>query len=76
MGRTKAPNKEIESKIREVLVKNQHGIWIREIARQSGISKSCVHVYMTRYMLNEVEEVLSVSGLVKLYKLKVKKCLI
>jgi len=73
MGRTKAPNKEITSKIRAILNKNPRGVWIREIARQSGISKSCVHVYLTQYMINEVEEVLSVSGLVNLYKLKGKR---
>jgi len=70
MGRTKAPNQEIVKKIRDVLSKNPQGIWIREIARKSDVSKSCVHVYLTQYMANEIEEVLSVSGLVKLYRLK------
>ncbi|MCX6814260.1 MAG: hypothetical protein NTY20_01220 [Candidatus Aenigmarchaeota archaeon] len=70
MGRTKAPNENIVKKIRDVLYKNPQGIWIREIARKSGISKSCVHVYLTHHMINEIEEVVSVSSLVKFYKLK------
>ena len=70
MGRTKAPNQEIVKKIRAVLADNPHGVWIREIARKSGVSKSCVHVYVTQHMADDVKEVLSVSGLVKLYKLK------
>ncbi len=73
MGGTKAPNQEIVNKIRAVLAKNPQGIWIREIARQSGISKSCVHVYLNQHMVNDIEEVLSVSGLVKLYRLKRRK---
>jgi len=72
MSRTKAPNKEITDKIRGVLAANPQGIWMREIARKSGVSKSCVHIYLTRHMHDEVEET-SISGLVKLYKLKRKK---
>ncbi len=61
---------DIVAKIRSVLRDSPRGVWIREIARQSGVSKSCVHVYIMQHMAGDVEEVLSVSGLVKLYRLK------
>lgn len=70
MGRKNAPNQEIVKKIREVLVNNPQGIWMREIARKSGVSKSCVQVYLTRYMSNDIQEMVSVRGLVKLYRLR------
>lgn len=73
MGRTKAPNQKITDKIRDVLSKNPQGIWIREIARQAKISKSCVQIYLTKHMTDEVEEILSVSGLVRVYRLKERK---
>ena len=73
MSRTKAPNKKITEKIREVLSKNPQGLWTREIARQSGVSKSCVQIYLVRHMANEIEEILSVSGLVKIFRLKSEK---
>ena len=73
MGRTKAPNKDIVTKIKDVLRKSPNGLWTREISRQSNVSKSCVHVYLTEHMSGDVEEVLSISGLVRLYRLKVRK---
>ncbi|MBU0898901.1 MAG: hypothetical protein KKB03_02985 [Nanoarchaeota archaeon] len=70
MGKTKAPNKKIVKKIKKILADNPQGLWIREIARRSGISKSCIHVYLNEYMDNDVKEIVSIPGLVKLYKLK------
>jgi len=55
--------------IKEILRKNPQGLWVREIARKSGLDKSTVSIYLSKYMKNEVE-VLSISGLVKIYKLK------
>jgi len=57
------------TKIKNVLRKNTQGLWVREIARKSGLDKSTVSIYLSRYMKGEVE-VLSISGLVKIYKLK------
>ena len=57
------------TKIKDVLRKNTQGLWVREIARKSGLDKSTVSIYLSRYMKGEVE-VLSISGLVKIYKLK------
>ena len=70
MGRKKGPDLEKMEKIRKTLKEHPNSIWIRELARQSGLTKSTVHRYLTEYMQDEVEESLSVSGLVKMYKLK------
>lgn len=56
-------------KIREVLRKNPDGLWIRELARKSGVDKSAVSRYIAKSMKNEVEEI-NISGLVKIVKLK------
>ena len=56
-------------KIRGILRQHKEGLWVREIARKTGLDKSTVSIYLSKYMENEVE-VLSISGLVKLYKLK------
>ena len=65
----KSFDKEKINKIREILKESPGGLWVREIARKSGLDKSTVSIYLSRYMKNEVE-VLSISGLVKIYKLK------
>jgi len=57
------------TKIKDVLRKNTQGLWVREIARKSGLDKSTVSIYLSRYIKGEVE-VFSISGLVKIYKLK------
>ncbi len=56
-------------KIREVLKKNSQGLWVREIARIANLDKSTVSIYLSKYMKDEVN-VISISGLVKIYKLK------
>lgn len=56
-------------KIREVLKKNSQGLWVREIARKANLDKSTVSIYLSKYMEDEVN-VISISGLVKIYKLK------
>jgi predicted transcriptional regulator len=58
-------------KIKRVLVENPQGLWVREIARKSGLDKSTVSIYLSKYMKDDVS-VISISGLVKLYKLEVK----
>lgn len=56
--------------IRQALKKTEYGLWIMQIARETGISKSTVHRYLSTYMKQEVEVVRSLSDLIKLYKLK------
>ena len=55
-------------KIKDVLRKNPQGLWVREIARKTGLDKSTASIYLSKYMKREVE-VLSISGLVKIYRL-------
>lgn len=62
-------DKEKKEKIRKILRKTPEGLWVREIARKSGLDKSTVSIYLSKYMKSEVE-VLSISGLVKIYKLR------
>lgn len=58
-------------KIRNALRKNPQGLWIREIARRTGISKSTVHIYVNKYMVNEIEDVVKVRGnLIRFVRLK------
>ncbi len=40
------PNKDKMEKIRRTLKQNPHGLWIREIARKSGLDKSTVSRYL------------------------------
>ena len=56
-------------KIRKILEKNPQGLWVREIARKTGLDKSTVSIYLSKYMRNDVD-IVSISGLVKIYKLK------
>lgn len=56
-------------KIKEVLRKNPQGLWVREIARRAGLDKSTVSIYLSKRMKSEVE-VMSISELVKIYKLR------
>ncbi len=57
------------NKIKEILRKNPQGLWVREIARKSGLDKSTVSIYLSKHMKSEVN-VISISGLVKIYRLK------
>ena len=59
------------NKIKEILNMNPEGLWVREVARKSGLDKSTVSIYLSKHMKNEVES-LSISGLVKIYKLRSK----
>ncbi len=57
-------------KITKILKLNPQGLWVREIARKTGLDKSTVSIYLSKYMKEEVD-VISISGLVKIYKLKI-----
>lgn len=62
-------DKEKINKIKVVLEKNPQGLWVREIARKANLDKSTVSIYLSKYMKDKVE-VISISGLVKIFKLK------
>jgi len=67
----KGPALDKIQKIRNVLRENPKGLWIREIARRTGISKSTVHIYINKYMQNEVEDIIKVkSNLIRFLRLK------
>lgn len=70
MGRKKGPDMNKVAMIIETLKKNPEGMWIMELARATGISKSTVHRYIHNELKGIVEESMSFSGLVKVYKLK------
>lgn len=71
MRRKKGPDQNKIKKISEVLKENPQGLWIREIARRANLSKSTTHRYITKYMDDQIEEVVTVKGgLVKFVKLK------
>lgn len=71
MGRKSGPDKKKIAKIRATLKRNPQGIWIREIARQSGLDKSLVSRYLTEFMQDEIEDVITVTGgLVKFVRLQ------
>ena len=57
--------------IRRILREHPQGIWIREIARKTGLDKSLVSRYLAEYMDDELEEVYPVKGkLIKIVKLR------
>ncbi len=70
MGRPKGPDMKKISVIIETLKKNPEGLWIMELSRATGISKSTVHRYIQNDLKDLVIESKSFSGLVKVYKLK------
>ena len=70
MGRKKGPDMKKVAAILETLKKNPEGMWIMELSRATGISKSTVHRYIHNELKNVIEESMSFSGLVKVYKLK------
>jgi len=58
-------------KIKKVLRENPNGLWVREIARQAGLDKSTVSIYINKHMGNEIEEVFPVKGgFIKIIRLK------
>lgn len=56
-GRPSSPDKNKIKIIRKVLKQNSNGIWIRELARKSKLSKSTVQRYLAEFMRDEIEEV-------------------
>ena len=68
---SRKPDQHKINKIREILNKNPHGLWVREIARQTKLDKSTVSIYLNKHMRNEIEEAYSVKGaLIKIVRLK------
>lgn len=72
MSRIKGPDMEKVRLIREVLIKNPKGVWVREIARKASLDKSTVSRYLAKHMQDEIEEAYpKVKGdLIKVVKLK------
>lgn len=71
MGRRKGPDPEKIKLIGKVLRKNPQGLWVREIARKTGLDKSLVSRYLAEYMQDKVEEVFPhLKGRLKIVKLK------
>jgi len=67
----KVPSYEKIKKIREILKENPNGLWVREIARKTGLDKSTVSIYLTRYMKDEIEEVFPrIKKLIRFVRLK------
>jgi DNA invertase Pin-like site-specific DNA recombinase len=62
MGRKTAPDSTKIKKIREILFKNPKGLWVREIARQTGLDKSTVSVYLSKYMRDEIEDIFAMDN--------------
>ncbi len=72
MTRVKGPDIEKVKLIREVLSGSPKGLWVREIARKSGLDKSTVSRYLAEYMQGEIEDAYpKVKGdLIKIVRLK------
>jgi len=68
----KGPDTEKIELIRKVLVKHPQGLWVREIARKTGLDKSTVSIYLAKYMQNEIEDTYpDVKGdMIKIVRLK------
>jgi len=67
----KGPDPEKIEKIRRALKLNPQGLWVREIARKTGLDKSLVSRYLAEFLDDEVEEVYPVKGkLIKIVKLR------
>lgn len=71
MGRKPGPDLEKIRKIKSVFKDNPEGLWVREIARKTGLDKSTVSIYLSNYMSSDVEEIFLVKGsLIKIMRLK------
>lgn len=71
MGRKPGPDEAKLKKIKELLKKNPKGLWVREIARKTGLDKSTVSLYLENHMANEIEEIfISESRWIKIVRLK------
>jgi len=55
MPRQKGPDMIKIKKIRQVLMQNPEGLWVREIARKTGLDKSTVSIYLTKHLITEIE---------------------
>jgi DNA invertase Pin-like site-specific DNA recombinase len=70
MGR-KGPDIQKINLIKNVLKRNKNGLWVREIARKTGLDKSTVSLYLSKYLKNEIKEIYpSKKGLMKIVRLK------
>lgn len=65
----KGPDKNKIKIIKDILKRNPNGLWLREIARKTKISKSSVHKYINEYMKDDIEDIIK-SPLIRLIKLK------
>lgn len=63
------PDLEKIEKIRYVLKKNSDGLWIREIARKTKLTKSTVSKYVNEYMKDEIEDVWK-KGFIRIVRLR------
>ncbi|MDI6825983.1 MAG: winged helix-turn-helix transcriptional regulator [Candidatus Aenigmarchaeota archaeon] len=63
------PDPEKIEKIRKLLKENPEGLWIREIARRSNLTKSTVSKYVNEYMKDEIEDVWK-RGFIRIVRLK------
>ena len=63
------PDPEKIEKIKRILKKEKDGLWIREIARRTGIPKSTISYYVNTYMKEEIEDVWR-KGFIRIVKLK------
>ncbi|RLI96317.1 MAG: hypothetical protein DRP00_05460 [Candidatus Aenigmatarchaeota archaeon] len=64
------PDPEKIHKIIRALADNPQGLWVREIARVTGLDKSTVSIYLSRHLKDQIEQSFSVGGLVKVVRLK------
>jgi len=55
MPKTKGPDIEKTRLIRKALARSPKGLWVREIARRTGLDKSTVSRYLGEYMKHEIE---------------------
>lgn len=69
---TKGPDQEKMKLIRKALSESPKGLWVREIARKTGLDKSTVSIYLAKYLQDEIEDAYpKVKGnMIKVMKLK------
>ena len=70
-ARKQGPDRKKVQKIKRLLKKNPHGLWVREIARKTKLDKSTVSRYLDTYMrLSIVKTSAFPNDLLKVVKLK------
>jgi len=62
----KYPKKEVIVKLKKILKETPHGLWVREIARKTGLDKATASRYLSS--MEEVE--FEFMGRNKIYRLK------